>query len=209
MTWQHSKGARQIHCGGRQILCGEMHRCKSDAKWPSHYWQDWTAPHGQVIFLLPYSFEEKRELFPPQEHRLTMIVFRAAFTRPCFRLVFGTTVMYVFYNPKEASSSGEQYPEITHEMAQEEIAANSGFDMNTENKSRGWWHFLFLDENKRMQVLRANWNSLAKETKCVPCTNRNGLQCQNTPTWKKDFRFVPRGTVVWFLTISQPILLSK
>ena len=54
-----------------------------------------------------------------------------------FRLVFGTTVMYVFYNPKEASSSGQQYPEITHEMAQEEIAANSGFDMNTENKSRG------------------------------------------------------------------------
>ena len=45
--------------------------------------------------------------------------------------------MYVFYNPKEASSSGQQYPEITHEMAQEEIAANSGFDMNTENKSRG------------------------------------------------------------------------
>ena len=53
--------------------------------------------------------------------------------------------MYVFYNPKEASSTGQQYPEITHEMAQEEIAANSGFDMNTENKSRGknYWSMEF------------------------------------------------------------------
>ena len=51
--------------------------------------------------------------------------------------MFGTTVIYVFYNPAEAKKSGQSYPEITHEMAQEEIAANSGFDMNTENKSRG------------------------------------------------------------------------
>ncbi len=53
------------------------------------------------------------------------------------RLVFGTTAMYVFYHPAEAAASGQQYADVTHEMAQEEIAANSGFDMNTENKSRG------------------------------------------------------------------------
>jgi hypothetical protein len=53
------------------------------------------------------------------------------------RLVFGTSQMYVVVNPKERDSSKKTYIEITYEMASEEIASNSGFDMKTENKSKG------------------------------------------------------------------------
>lgn len=48
------------------------------------------------------------------------------------RLMIGTNQLYVFVNPKEKAPALE----ITYEMAQEEVAANSGFDMGTENKSR-------------------------------------------------------------------------
>ena len=54
-----------------------------------------------------------------------------------FRLLFGTTQLYMFCHPKERDSSHTQYHPYTFDMAQEEIAANSGFDMKTENKSRG------------------------------------------------------------------------
>ncbi|XP_013392684.1 kinesin-like protein KIF28P [Lingula anatina] len=52
------------------------------------------------------------------------------------RLMFGTTQLYLFVNPKERDAAKTPYPEITFEMAQDEIAACSGFDMNTENKSQ-------------------------------------------------------------------------
>ena len=54
--------------------------------------------------------------------------------------MFGTTQLYVFVNPKERDSSGEKYEVPSFEMAQEEIAASSGFDMNTDNKSQGMWY---------------------------------------------------------------------
>ncbi|KAL5010885.1 hypothetical protein ScPMuIL_013190 [Solemya velum] len=52
------------------------------------------------------------------------------------RLIFGTTQYFVFANPKERDASKETYPEITFEMAQEEKARRSGFDVSGENKSR-------------------------------------------------------------------------
>ncbi|XP_062578631.1 kinesin-like protein KIF28P isoform X1 [Saccostrea cucullata] len=52
------------------------------------------------------------------------------------RLIFGTTQYFVFVNPKERDSSKQKYPEVTFEMAQEEVAKKSGFDMSGENKSR-------------------------------------------------------------------------
>jgi hypothetical protein len=51
--------------------------------------------------------------------------------------MFGATQLYVFANPAERDASKKQYPTITYDMAQEEIAAFAGFDMTTENKSRG------------------------------------------------------------------------
>ena len=51
--------------------------------------------------------------------------------------MFGTTQMFVFIDPKEAENSKKKYETVTYEMFQEEIAANSGFDMNSENKSKG------------------------------------------------------------------------
>ena len=62
------------------------------------------------------------------------------FTSVLPRLMFGTTQLYVFVNPKERDSSGEKYEVPSFEMAQEEIAASSGFDMNTDNKSQGMWY---------------------------------------------------------------------
>nr|XP_022323498.1 kinesin-like protein KIF28P isoform X1 [Crassostrea virginica] len=52
------------------------------------------------------------------------------------RLIFGTTQYFVFVNPKERDASKEKFPEVTFEMAQEEVAKKSGFDMSGENKSR-------------------------------------------------------------------------
>lgn len=42
-------------------------------------------------------------------------------------------------NPKERDASKQKFPEVTFEMAQEEVAKKSGFDMSGENKSRGVW----------------------------------------------------------------------
>ncbi|CAH1773103.1 unnamed protein product [Owenia fusiformis] len=74
------------------------------------------------------------------------------------RLMFGTTQLMVFVNPKEAGSSDT---EVSYEMAQEEIASNSGFDMNTENKSRD---DMLLQEDL-MEVLPAieEANSISEE----------------------------------------------
>lgn len=54
-----------------------------------------------------------------------------------YRIVFGTTQYFVFCNPKERDASKTPYPEVTFEMAQQEIAKRSGFDTSLENKSRG------------------------------------------------------------------------
>ena len=51
--------------------------------------------------------------------------------------MFGTTQYFVFCNPKERDAAKTPFPEVTFEMAQEEIAKRSGFDVNMENKSRG------------------------------------------------------------------------
>ena len=56
-----------------------------------------------------------------------------------YRLIFGTTQYFVFVNPKERDASKEKFPEVTFEMAQEEVAKKSGFDMSGENKSRGMY----------------------------------------------------------------------
>ncbi|XP_076437363.1 kinesin-like protein KIF28 [Babylonia areolata] len=52
------------------------------------------------------------------------------------RIVFGTTQYFVFCNPKERDASKTPFPEVTFELAQEEIAKRSGFDVNMGNKTR-------------------------------------------------------------------------
>ncbi|KAK0053203.1 kinesin-like protein KIF28P, partial [Biomphalaria pfeifferi] len=51
------------------------------------------------------------------------------------RVLFGTTQYFVFVHPKERDASKKTYPEVTFEMAQEEIAKHSGFDISS-NKSQ-------------------------------------------------------------------------
>ncbi|XP_077993433.1 kinesin-like protein KIF28 [Glandiceps talaboti] len=52
------------------------------------------------------------------------------------RVMFGTSHLYVFVHPKQQQANPAAYPKVvTYEMAQEEIAKNSGFDMNTDKKS--------------------------------------------------------------------------
>jgi hypothetical protein len=60
------------------------------------------------------------------------------------RIIFGTTKYFVFVNPKERDSSKQPHTEITFEMAQEEIAKKSGFDIEGQNKSRGKFFHSFL-----------------------------------------------------------------
>ncbi|XP_076366810.1 kinesin-like protein KIF28 isoform X1 [Tachypleus tridentatus] len=53
----------------------------------------------------------------------------------CDRIMFGTTQLYVYNNPEEAKKSKETYPEVTYEMAQEEIVNKSGINMDTDDQS--------------------------------------------------------------------------
>ncbi|KAK3784099.1 hypothetical protein RRG08_066087, partial [Elysia crispata] len=50
------------------------------------------------------------------------------------RVLFGTTQFFAFVHPKQRDASKQAWPEVTFEMAQEEIAANSGFDLNAKTK---------------------------------------------------------------------------
>ena len=47
------------------------------------------------------------------------------------RLVFGSTQLWVFQNPKEKGIDSKKYPPITYEYAQEEIAAKAGIKVDT------------------------------------------------------------------------------
>lgn len=53
------------------------------------------------------------------------------------RIMFGTTQLYVYLDSEE-KTRGKKYPEITYEMAQEEIAAKAGINI-TDETSRGKW----------------------------------------------------------------------
>ena len=53
--------------------------------------------------------------------------------------MFGSNNLYVFHHPKELEdllTSGQKPGLVTYDSAQEEVAANSGFDMTTEGKSK-------------------------------------------------------------------------
>ncbi|XP_066989396.1 kinesin-like protein KIF28 [Macrobrachium rosenbergii] len=51
------------------------------------------------------------------------------------RLVFGSTQIWVFQNPVEKEKSKMNYPDITFDYAQEEIAAKSGLDMRSASNA--------------------------------------------------------------------------
>lgn len=52
------------------------------------------------------------------------------------RLQFGTTQFFVFCDPKERDSSKINYPDISYDDAQQEVARKSGLGMDKEAKSR-------------------------------------------------------------------------
>ncbi|XP_062517829.1 kinesin-like protein KIF28P isoform X2 [Corticium candelabrum] len=55
------------------------------------------------------------------------------------RVMFGSSHLYVVHHPKElaaAKKAGVKLKNVTYDMAQEEIAQNSGFDMQTDGKSK-------------------------------------------------------------------------
>lgn len=98
------------------------------------------------------------------------------------RLMFGTTQLYVFCHPKERDSSKTKYPTISYESAQQEIAERAGFDMNSDNKSRGI-SYVNRTKQKRSMVERntclnksfsnitpSTFNRMPKgETLVIPC----------------------------------------
>ena len=53
------------------------------------------------------------------------------------RVMFGTSHLYVFHHPAEATSSTLKQADITYEMAQEEIAKNAGLDVDDQEESKG------------------------------------------------------------------------
>lgn len=52
------------------------------------------------------------------------------------RVMFGTSHLYVFHHPAEATSSTLKQADITYEMAQEEIAKNAGLDVDDQEESK-------------------------------------------------------------------------
>lgn len=57
------------------------------------------------------------------------------------RVMFGSSHLYVFYHPQElekAKANGTEIEEVNYEMAQEEIAQNSGVNVEKgTDKSKG------------------------------------------------------------------------
>ena len=78
------------------------------------------------------------------------------------RLVFGSTQLWVFQNPKEKGIDSKKYPPITYEYAQEEIAAKAGIKVDTAGEQenvkikRNLCTFL-SSQTKRERVLCAEW----------------------------------------------------
>ena len=72
--------------------------------------------------------------------------------------MIGSSSLYVLHHPVEfekKKKSGVHLEEITYDLAQEEIAANSGFDMakgSGQTKSKSDFMFFFL----KKKVLRAS-----------------------------------------------------
>lgn len=59
------------------------------------------------------------------------------FLKLFFRIMFGTTQLYVFIHPDQMRKTGKKYPEVTYEMAQEEIAAKAGISVDEDDQSLG------------------------------------------------------------------------
>lgn len=55
------------------------------------------------------------------------------------RVLLGSSNLYVFHHPKELTElakAGEKPAPVTYDLAQEEVAVSSGFDMSTEGKTK-------------------------------------------------------------------------
>ena len=50
-------------------------------------------------------------------------------------LLFGTTQLFVFLHPEQQKKSNTVYPEVSFELAQEEIASKAGYDMHADDQS--------------------------------------------------------------------------
>lgn len=99
--------------------------------------------HGPSVSMKHAVFTEQGGKFSvePMEANVRLLVNgKAVGTKTAIshndRIIFGTTKYFVFVNPKERDSSKQPHTEITFEMAQEEIAKKSGFDIEGQNKSR-------------------------------------------------------------------------
>lgn len=51
--------------------------------------------------------------------------------------MFGTTQLYVFIHPEQMRKTGKNYPLVTYEMAQEEMAAKAGISVDEDDQSLG------------------------------------------------------------------------
>ncbi|GBL72497.1 Kinesin-like protein KIF28P [Araneus ventricosus] len=47
-------------------------------------------------------------------------------------ILFGTTQLYVFIHPDQMKKTGKKYPDVTYEMAQEEIASKAGISVDDD-----------------------------------------------------------------------------
>lgn len=69
--------------------------------------------------------------------------------------MFGTTQLYVFIHPDQMKKTGKKYPDVTYEMAQEEIAAKAGIAVDEDDQSLGNFSLILLKINyfKKLNII--------------------------------------------------------
>ncbi|CAG0885568.1 unnamed protein product [Darwinula stevensoni] len=121
------------------------------------------------------------------------------------RLVFGTTQIWVYQNPKEANADKKKYPQITYDFAQEEIAAKAGIDMSAadSNTDMALLHedllevlpaveeansiSAELDKRAKFEIVIASPQMLGKEKgKTEVCVKMKNLENGMEYVWPKE-----------------------
>ncbi|XP_035688755.1 kinesin-like protein KIF28P [Branchiostoma floridae] len=80
------------------------------------------------------------------------------------RVMFGSNHLYVFHHPQDLAKqekSGKKVEKVTYESAQEEIAQNTGFDMDKEGKSKN--EMLLQEDLIAMMPMVNEANAMSEE----------------------------------------------
>ena len=116
---------------------------KSIVQWPFNRFQQLTSPHNRLVrdltktnqaSLANFRFRQIRQAIAPKILPGPYLPAAAYFVASSVvRVMFGSASLFVLHHPVEferKKKDGVKIKEVTYDLAQEEIAENSGFNMN-------------------------------------------------------------------------------